>query len=458
MTDASRAASAVDTVVELLETKGFSAVQPDELRRRIEDHLVERPESDRRAQFTGLSSRIAAGIEKYFYKSNDAALEHLVPIVNLGTSNLDVVVRRPGLAQQIYDAGIIVVRAYRDSGREKDARRMARALVETFPGENIDADSTPPQIRKLLRSERNKLASEGSRLVLEPVDGPGCNALINGVQVERRPLVVRPGKRYVVALECGTELSPVWRLKARKDRQLRVPLPRRSPMEFRLDDSGYQHRRRAEDYLRSVGFWAELDRVVGVASSGGEAGSDLLLAHVLESGDARWSDRAGAREVEEMLTRVMPDYRADETESSGGNETASVDRQPGGGTASFDVLSWSLVGGGVAAAGASTWGLIAAGRRARELQCSESSTQDPAPGECEGVRSVTFNSGEFQRARRNVRTVRIVSAAGLAVGAGAIGWGTWRLVSPDDSVAARSPAVRFAFEPGGAMMELRWDR
>ena len=93
--------SVIETLLSLLDSRGFEVVSQVGVRRQMATALVRDPPRTVANQFVGLTSRIARGIEKFFYKGNQAALEILTPAFNLGMAHLDVLARRPDFASQV---------------------------------------------------------------------------------------------------------------------------------------------------------------------------------------------------------------------------------------------------------------------------------------------------------------------------------------------------------------------
>ena len=116
---------------------------------------------------------IAAGVESFFYRSNESAIEIISPMFDLGIAHPEVLSRRPDFADQIFSAGIILVRAHGNLGNEEDRRAVARLLVKRFPSKEASATTVPPKVIKLLEEERANIAAAGATIALHPLTAPG---------------------------------------------------------------------------------------------------------------------------------------------------------------------------------------------------------------------------------------------------------------------------------------------
>ena len=450
--EGARSGSVIDTLLELLDTGGFEVMTEERLRHALARASVPKTPPEVAKQFVGMTGRIANGIEKFFYKGNQSALEILTPVVNLGMAHLEVLARRPDFASQVFEAGLVMVRAYRNMNRGDDARRLARALVTAFPGFETDTDSVPPPIAKLLNSQRQAVASEGTWMKLMPVEGDGCGMVVNGTRVGRKRFAAAADADYFVTMECGGAETPLWRVRPEKGAESEVPIPRQHPLEYEMPDASFHHRKLAERYLQTVAYWADLSRVLGVTeATGAEADDSVVLVHVNRDGRTVWSDRADERTVSRMLARVMPDFDAGKASAGAGGAPDTSDEPT-------DWLAWSLVGTGAAITAAGVVGFVAADGRATELACSPDSPAEPTAAECAGVTEYRFDTNqELAAAQSQVTTVQIISGVGLAAGIGLAGWGTWRLLdNPESASGNDSVAWRVGVSTMGASVSARW--
>jgi hypothetical protein len=441
--EGAKSGSVIQTLLNLLDSDGFEVVGEERLRRQMAASLVPKTPAEVSGQFVGLTTRIGNGIEKFFYKGNEAALELLTPVFNLGMANPEVLARRPDFARQIFEAGLVMIRAYRGLGQADDARRLARALVETFPGFDTRTDSVPPPVAQLLVDQREALRATGSSLEVRMIRGEGCQALVNGTMVGEGARAVASNATYFVTMECGAGAAPLWRVQVPDKGNVVVPVASIHPLDYVMPSASFRHRKLAEAHLEMVSFWTDSPRVLGVADA--EASDSVVLVHMGGAGEAGWSDRADEKTVSRMLVRVMNDY-------GGSDGLASQDGLADGTSTPIDWLSWSMVGGGVAVAGVSTWGLVAASTRAEELRCSPDIRADSGASGCAGVTPVYFaNSDELDAAETELDAITVLSGVGLAAGLGLAGWGVYRLAleeappytSQQDQPPPKDSALRF---------------
>ena len=103
--DSARAGSLIQTVSGLLDRAKFDVVVGDRLQRALAERLVAAPRGAVAAKFAGMANVIADGVEQFFYKGNQAAIDKLSPVFDMGLADLEVLARRPDFAAQIYQAG-----------------------------------------------------------------------------------------------------------------------------------------------------------------------------------------------------------------------------------------------------------------------------------------------------------------------------------------------------------------
>ncbi len=129
-------------------------------------------------------------------------------------------------------------------------------------------------------------------------------------------------------------------------------------------------------------------------------------------------------------------------------------------TADTDIFGWTLVGGGSALVVGGVASLLHAQGEAERLRCSELSNASKTG--CDGVDAYAEIAQEqFDQKRSNVSTFRGVGAGLSAVGVAALGWGIYRLASPERpaqaSAADEHQQLRATFDAkGGVGVELMW--
>lgn len=147
---------------------------------------------------------------------------------------------------------------------------------------------------------------------------------------------------------------------------------------------------------------------------------DLLEAHRTEL--------AGAEDVGNLM---VVEQRLQETLA----QTSSA-----GGRGDADILGWSMVGGGTAFVAGGVVALVVGEANAERLRCSEQSTADKSG--CGGVDAYEdLTAEEFDSKRGEVTLYRAVGAGATVIGAGALGYGLFRLLGSERSeqAAATNP-------------------
>ena len=340
-----------------------------------------------------------------------------------------------------------MIRAYRNLHQEENAVAVAQLLVKSLPGLEPSPATAPPKIIRFIKAQRDALARHHTTLAVEMVDGKDCTAYINGSPVEaKRPYAVASATKYMVTMDCGGQLAPVWQLKLDEGASVVAPVAPADPLRMTMKSGAFRERRRAEAYLRLVAFWSQSPQVLGVTrASRANADETLLFARVDRSGNAVWSDNTDERAISRGLARVLPSF----------HETGAGVR-PVGATSEVDWLGWSLVGGGVALTGVGAWVAVVAENRATELECSPD-TDYGASADCTGVTTIRFaDQNELNQAESQVTWARVAGYGSLAAGVGLGVWGVWRLVSPESGSAQGAVSVNAYPTAHGGMASVRW--
>ncbi len=447
--DGARSGSLMQTVSGLLDRAQFDVVMGERLRRVLAQRQVAKPRAAVAAKFAGMANVIADGVEQFFYKGNQAAIDKLSPVFDMGMADLEVLARRPDFAAQIYQAGLVMIRAYKNLHQEENAEAVAQLLVKSLPGLEPSPATAPPKIIRFIKSERDKLAQQKTTLAVEMVDDHDCTAYINGSPVEaKKPYPVAGATKYMVTMDCGGAAAPVWQLTVDKGAAVVAPVAPSDPLEVVMKSGDFRERRRAEAYLRLVAFWGDAPRVLGVTrAAAAHADETLLFVRVDHDGNAQWSDSTDERAISRGLARVLPSFH---------QTGAGVQPQPA--DAKVDWVGWSLVGGGVALMGVGTWVAVAAEGRATQVECSPDTDYGTSASDCKGVDIVRFaDQSELDKAESQVTWARVAGYGSLAVGVGLSAWGVWRLVSPE-APAAGGAAVSVSAYPTarGAQASVRW--
>lgn len=457
--EGTQAGALIESVSELLDRAKYEVIAGSELRRRLGERQAGEVSDEVASKFAGISNRIGDGVKSFFYKGNETAVEELTPIFDLGMGHPEVLVRRPDFAEQIFQAGIVLVRAYKNLEREEDARAVVRRLARTLPGRKPSPSTAPPSIIRFFEDEREKVAKEGTRLELQTIGDEDCEAYVNGTSVGDETLAVAAGESYYVTLECGSRVAPVWQTTLEAGEHAKLPVSSQDPLEFTMENGNFQNRKRAEDYLRLISFWSGIPQTLGVkqqdapGESGGE-GEGVLVVRVDGSGDATWSDTRKSEEIRRAITRVLPDYGSVDSADSGAG--AAVAERDSGDNRWVD---WVMVGGGAALIGTGALLTVTTERRARQVQCSPDTGADP--GNCRDVEVLRFDDdAEIEKAEREVAWARVGYWSAFAAGAGLAGWGIFRLATRDSHADDETADAQFMASPrpDGASVgvQVRW--
>ena len=411
--DGTDSGALMHTVSNLLDGAAYDVVAGERLADLLEERQAEPIPERIAAKFTGISNVIGEGVRSFFYKGNETVVDKLTPILDLGMGHPEVLARRPDFADQMFQAGVILVRAYINLEQREDAAAVAQLLARRLPGKEPSPSTAPPDIIRFFRKQRKVVADGGARVTIAKVGGDECTSYVNGSAVGGRTLSVAAGETYYLALECGGEEAPVWRRSFVAGEEATVPISAADPLDFAMENANYRERKRAEAHLQLVSEWTGISEVLGVKQPRSETDDEsVLVVRVGAGGTATWSDATRSGEVNQAIARVMPGYEPsvpDEPEPAPG-------RQRG--------LDWTLAAGGTALLVGGTTGAVVTERRAHQVKCSTG-----AVGGCGGVTLLEFESpGELRQAEREVTTGRVLYIGGLAAGAGLATWGVWRLV------------------------------
>lgn len=427
--------SVADEVAKNLAAAGLEVYSGEELATRIAPRQMPPPDPELAAKFSGISTVIASGVERFFYKGNEAAIETLSPIFDLGISHPELLARRPDFADQIYAAGIILVRAHKNLEDEQNMLATARLLVKRFPSKQPSATTVPPKVIRLLDEERARLTTEESRLRLRPITrSEGCTTYLNGAPATANlDYVVEGGAEYFVRVDCGDEAGIVWRVGTPSGKSVAVPAPSEDPLAFRMDASDVTARRHAEGYLAATAYWTGVETIVGVLRP--DPSNDALVLVRLEAdGSAQWSDGLSKESIQRAIVRVFPELQDRVTPE---NEVVVADAAG----SRVDVVGWSFVAGGVTSGTMGTVLLLTAQRRSKVLTCSNLGTPDAAL--CAGEEELTFTPDEYRQNAAAIRVRRTIGWSAVAIGAAALGFGVWHVVSE------RRASVAVTIAPGG---------
>jgi hypothetical protein len=457
--DGTKSGATTDTVSSLLDDAKFDVVAGERLESMLNDRQSRSIPSSVKSKFSGLTTAIAAGVEKFFYKGNNTAVERLAPLFDMGMSHPEVLARRPDYAQQVFEAGIVLIRAYKNLDQEDNARAVARLMIKTLPGLEASPATAPPKIVRYLQQQRETVGEDGTRLAVDIVDGEDCTTYVNGSPVQEREYVVAHEVSYYLTMDCGGDLAPVWRVDVKKGATATAPVAPEDPMSFVMKDGTFRQRRSAEAYLRMVAHYADVPRVLGVSRELGDGDENLLVLRVERGGDALWSDSTDETKVRRVLAKVMPEYQMATSQPVGDlSASASTEsRKP-------DWLGWGFVGGGVVAAGVGTFLVVGASGIENNIYCAPNFDPDTHDIDCSRWDQYTarqselpddFVDSELARAQRQ----RIIGWTVVGVGALGVGFGTYRLLksgSAEISESANRVLMLPTLGPNQAGLQLRF--
>lgn len=429
-------------VADNLERASFEVIVGPELVARLDRARVPDPDSAVSGQFSGMTTAIASGVERFFYKGNEAAIDAISPVFDLGMAHPEVLARRPDYADQIFSAGIVLVRAYDDLEQTEKRDAVTRLLARKFPTKQPSATTVPPNVIKLLQAERTKLMAAGTKITLDPTRAEGCTLFINGVKAEPgTPYAVDAATDYLVRLDCGGALSPVWKTRVDRGTETLVPVPEGDPLDEVMVQSDFRARKRVEAQLAAVSYWAQVDTVVGVSRQAATAEQALLVVRMDGNDRTQWSDGLTEESVQRAIAKVFPEL------GTAGDVDAVASGEPVRRGSIGPALLF--IGAGAALDAAGVVLLVTANQRSRMLGCS-----NPDPDEsldCDGVDPLMLDAAAYQRDLDAIRLRRTLAWPMIAVGTVSIGYGIFRMLrrSPKPAVAIaltpRSIAVRVAF-------------
>jgi hypothetical protein len=433
--DGTKSGATTDTVSSLLDDAKFDVVAGERLESMLNDRQSRSIPSSVKSKFSGLTTAIAAGVEKFFYKGNNTAVERLAPLFDMGMSHPEVLARRPDYAQQVFEAGIVLIRAYKNLDQEENAQAVARLMIKTLPGLEASPATAPPKIVRYLQQQRETVGEDGTRLAVDIVDGEDCTTYVNGSPVQEREYVVAHEVSYYLTMDCGGDLAPVWRVDVKKGATATAPVAPEDPMSFVMKDGTFRQRRSAEAYLRMVAYYADVPRVLGVSRELGDGDENLLVLRVERGGDALWSDSTDETKVRRVLAKVMPEYQM-ATSQPMSDVAASKSAESG----KPDILGLSMLGGGVVAAGVGSFFVVDAARIEKRVNCSRNYGPALSADECErfDTHDVELDAGfaEDEFARAGVH--RALGWTMVGVGAVATGFGVYRLLRSGSAESEQS--------------------
>lgn len=434
--------AAVRRLGDILGSHGRGVQYGDRLDAAIREKIVDPPAPEAGRVFADFNPRIAAGIKSFFYRGPGRAIEQLEPVVDTALSEIRLLVRRPDLVDQVYEAGLVMIRALRSTDRSAEADDLAATLMTYFPTRLPSLDTMPPPIIAAMEDAAKELATEQTRVAFDPgPDAADCNVFLNGSPVGEGVIEVAADFEYFVSLDCGIRKSPMWRLKVPGGGAVTVPLSIHDPSRFEMGDDSYEQRRRAERVLESIQFWGGFDEVVGIRGARA-AGGPTLFAHIRGT-SMTWTETSARSAVDGFARNA---FAIDGSAQPDAEATAAASSASG----SFDWLAWSSIGVGAVAGVGGVLSFRAAIVNNRRLACYDN-REDPASG-CEGVPSdgLVVTADRADEENKVIRRQQVVAYALWGVSAATIGFGIVRLLTP------KNDAVSFFVTPTGAALAVEF--
>lgn len=410
----------VQDITKTLNEGALSIKNQAELRQAVERSLVDPPREEVLEKFRDAKGRLAKGIHSYFYESPEAAIAQLVPLVDAGLEHPEMLAHHTELSSIIYEAAVVLLRAYRDREQGKELVTLAEAMATRFPSLLPNMQSATPEIISLVQEKKSALAATKLNMQLRLVNArPGCQATINGAIANQGSYALAQGQPYFLRMDCGLQ-PKVWKLSPVVQGDIVVPLTDGDPFAFQMRDASFESRDRVEQQLRFIAYWAKVDTLIGVsrANATNQSEDSMLLARVEGGKAAIWNDGEGANAVNRVLSRMVPEL----------NLSAPV---PVRDKTASSVWPWVGVGAGTLLAVGGSYAIWSAEGDAKRLRCSG---QDAVAAECVGVdRYENLSADDFESYSSDVTTKRYVGGGAIVVGAGLLGVGIWSLLTDDES-------------------------
>lgn len=400
------------------------------------------------------TQQIGHGIERFFYMLPHRAVPILQPALDVSWHNPEALAYRPDLSDQVWQAGIILLRAAADSEKNSKkksaAHELAVQLITLMPSRATDPTVVPPEMRVVLEDARSEIAELKTTLRLQVVD-PDCDVFLNGIKTTAdQDIIVHPAGRYYVHSDCSLLTTPpIWRvpLEPESDNVILVPAvePHR-PTAHHVHPA--RERAIGEWYLRAATEMADATLAVGVSAV--VDSDDIVLARFDRAERSIvWSDSDFAESIRRSMPTIFPEYTEmfaanAEDEATQLRDFTIPDKKP------VDWFGVGFVGGGAVAAGLGTYFIVAAKRQGHLLDCAINNPTPPPGVDCSDVAVGTYFE-DFNGELRSVGSARTAGWMLVGVGAASIGYGVYRLLRPPPRQAK---AVRFEFH--GTGMVLTW--
>ena len=404
-------------LAEVFDEGDYAILHGEHLRGRLERRRVTERDTDRQARLDRLAGAFDDGIAAFHRNGNEAGIEQLATPFEEALNHPQAFAHRPRFARKLFEAGMVLVRAYRDLGREEGARGVARDLYRYLPGlEPSLARARLADIHFYYR-ERAAVAATGAKLTVRIAGDADCRPFVNGTPIRGRSAKVDSDRTHFVALRCGESWGPIWRVDLRPGEYATVPISQLAPHTFELAGATTRDRRRAAETLEVVTHWAEVSETIGIGRPADGQDAPYVVMRVPEDGEVTWSEVDNREAIGRAVRRLLPGVASDPIPA----EVADPSNR---------WLDWALVAGGAAGLmGGSTLAAVTEARRGNPPKMT---------------------------------SVRAAYVTTLTVGAGLTTWGLLRHLGREPADAAEHTAQRprISVEPMGkgakATVEFTW--
>ena len=456
----------IERISRNLPAKRVAVVSGTDLVARYESRQAAPVEADVPDKFKDLTGRIAAGVKKFFYENNREAVTHLSPIFDLGMHHRRYLAARPDIADHIYEAGIVLVRAHEGAGDRVRAEAVVRLMVKYFPSKRPSASMVPPKVIRQFEEIADEVGAAESKLVLQGIESEGCTPHINGIpSAFDVPISVHPEISYFVGLDCGEQHPVIWTITPETGGVETIPLSGANPLTTKMPHNDFGNRRRAEMLLQTLAYWTGLQTIIGVSREG-VTSEAVLVVRVERGGGGVWSDAADDASIRRALLAVFPEVAAPAAPraTEAGVLDGESDSAEGGWPWGWIALSTGgafLIGGGV--------GLWLAEERSLEIACSSDVDSSPffdgqagsdverlTEEDCAAYKTRNLalpTKEDYDSAISGVDNTRILSYSALGVGVVGVAYGIYRLVTDGEPEPA---SVGLGLRGDGLEFRLRW--
>jgi hypothetical protein len=424
---------AAERLADGLNARGAVVYDGEAMRLKLDRTLVDPAEQG--STPAGLTESISRGIRQFFYQSRRDAVETLRKAVDRGLHHLPALARRPDLADQVYEAGIVLVRAARITetpGSSGDAstslaRETVQRLATHFPTRTPSMETAPPEIVDLFEKAHAKTATQETVLELEVPNN--CTATLNGMAAGGSTIAVAPDAPYLIRLDCGGKTSRLRSVALRRGDRRLLPLFMGEPIpegQAAFDGTSPFGESIAENQLRRALAWSGVDSLLAVHQRGRGPSRRTTVTHLASGGSPTSTTWEGRFDAEAYLNETF-----DLGPSADSDRSVAEVPIDGGGGRGLDI---GLVAAGGVSVAASSWLLVAAAKNQRLLRCSANAS-DPLPSSrCEGAstRGVTLTPAATDTREAQVNRQRILGITLGAVGVAGATWGLIRMLTASE--------------------------